>query len=101
MCIVQNNFEESVIIILKTEEVSKNKPQQVCSEEIRGEVDLHLGPKHHQRKEVGLSLNLQETSLLQQFAYDYCHSVKILCHAFVGPSFTWLIGNALQLLLNS
>lgn len=24
MCIVQNNFEESVIIILKTEEVSKN-----------------------------------------------------------------------------
>lgn len=40
-------------------------------------MDLHLEPKHHQRKEVGLSLNLQETSLLQQFAYDYCHSVKV------------------------
>lgn len=62
-------------------------------------MDLHLEPKHHQRKEVGLSLNLQETFLLKQFAYDYCHSVKILCHALVMPSFTWLIENAQ--LLNS
>lgn len=91
-------LKKVLLLYLRLKKCQRIIPQQVCSEEIRGEVDLHLEPKHHQRKEVGLSLNLQETSLLQQFAYDYCHSVKILCHALVRPSFTWLIGNALQLL---